>query len=464
MMIRPNRSAKWDGDPEPADVADVRRAVVDEQGDDPERDLCPAVEEAGDDDQRRRHQQPGGELEDRAADVVLLGPVGVDRDVDRADREVREAEDDRVVAERLRHRKRGDQHRAHGREQAQPREPVVAVQGVRHPGVAAPGPPDEGEHQHPLAEPLPGRVLGHQAGDLGEGEDEDEVEEQLERRGAIVSLDVLGEGAGPLWDGPPAPAFESRLRRSSACDHAKWPSSSRSASANVSSSSSPSTSVSSAPSSARSALDRLEADARDLVLDAAGGSRVPVELERLVDGLERAAQELRAGDHDHATRVRAAGDQPLADARELRPPPRVHAPGAGQYSPGTSPTCASAPSRRSARATRPAIHSKRSCVPVSAARRGSPRRTRACPRGRPPPGRRPAARPVRSRCAAPRRPPPRSRGPPGPASKTRARGPGDAGETSPAARPRPPDAGSPPTPPFRTRAALRSPVLMIRRV
>ncbi len=40
----------------------------------------------------------------------------------------------------------------------------------------------------------------------------------------------------------------------------------------------------------------------------------------------------------------------------------LHAP--GQYSPGTSPTCASAPSCRSERATRPAIHSKRSCVPA----------------------------------------------------------------------------------------------------
>ena len=49
------------------------------------------------------------------------------------------------------------------------------------PGVARPRPPQRRQDEQPAAEPLPRRVFRHEGGDLREAEDEDEVEEQLER-------------------------------------------------------------------------------------------------------------------------------------------------------------------------------------------------------------------------------------------------------------------------------------------
>ena len=63
---------------------------------------------------------PGARLTDRVAVVDLRRAVGVDGDVDHPDGEVGDAEDHRVVAERLRHRQRRDQHRRHRREQPEP--------------------------------------------------------------------------------------------------------------------------------------------------------------------------------------------------------------------------------------------------------------------------------------------------------------------------------------------------------
>ena len=74
-------------------------------------------------------------------------------------------------------------------------------------------------------------------------------------------------------------------------------------------------------------LDLVEGRPGDLVGDAADRLGIPVELERLVGGLERLAQHLRAVDDEHAADVRAARDQALADPGQLRPPAGVDAPG-----------------------------------------------------------------------------------------------------------------------------------------
>ena len=67
----------------------------------------------------------------------------------------------------------------------------------------------------------------------------------------------------------------------------------------------------------------------DLILDRPGGVGVPLEPKRRVDGHKGVAYLARAGDDDDHAGVGAAGDQPLADARELLGTAGVDAPGTG---------------------------------------------------------------------------------------------------------------------------------------
>ena len=52
---------------------------------------------------------------------------------------------------------------------------------VREPRVRRPRPPERRQDEHPAAQAVPVRVVRHQRGDLGDREDEHQVEEQLER-------------------------------------------------------------------------------------------------------------------------------------------------------------------------------------------------------------------------------------------------------------------------------------------
>ena len=185
-------------------------------------------------------------------------------------------------------------------EQPDPGDPVVGVQGVGEPGVAGPRPPDRRQHQHPLAEALPGRVGGHQAGDLGEREDEDEVEEELERgdlRSSSVGSGLDGPGVsssppstlrimrrrlvGALEPGGQLERLAGRARRRPARSGAR---------ARRRSPPRPRRGVVPGTSSA--------------TLPAVAG--IPLELERRVGGLQRLAQHLRAVDDEHAADVGAA--------------------------------------------------------------------------------------------------------------------------------------------------------------
>src|SRR5438552_745063 len=77
-----------------------------------------------------------------------------------------------------------------------------ASHDTRQPGIPEPRPPRDAEHQHPLSETGPGRVMGHQRRALGDREDEDEVEEELQR------LDLLA-----LPEHRPDPWHARRSRR-----------------------------------------------------------------------------------------------------------------------------------------------------------------------------------------------------------------------------------------------------------
>ncbi len=435
---------------EARDAPHVGGAVVDHDRDDPQPGRGAAVQEAGDRDQHRRGQQPGRERADRVGHLDLVDPVGVDGEVDHPHRQVGDAEDHRVLAERLRHRERGDQHRAHRAEQRDPGDSVVGVQGVGEPGVAGPRPPDHGQHQHPLAEALPRRVGGHQAGDLGEREYEDEVEEELEWGDPILlgRLRLTGEGC------------RRRLHRRSGWRRRL---------------------VGALELGAQLERPRVELGVDQLETAPELGDDRLLDLRR---GSSRGPRRRRCRPSRDPTRARAprrrarAPRAAPAEPSTTRTPPTWAPPAIrrcpipaslvrsraltlqapGQYSPGTSPIRASTPSSRRASVTIVAIASKRSWVRLDrAARPRSPKRTRACAHGRPRPARRRAAPPARTRPRAPPRPRARIPARRGPASRRRARGPGGGGGRSGRVHPPRPGSGSPRRRLSRTRRARESP-------
>ncbi len=137
--------------------------------------------------QRDGERGAAGEPEHRVAQGVVVG-AGEHEEADVGDAEDAEGEGEgqRQVAEGLRHAERGDQQRRHRAEDDQPHGALLGVDHAGQPGVADPGPPEHAEHQQPLAQPRPGRVVGHQRRALGDREDEDEVEEELQRRDPLA--------------------------------------------------------------------------------------------------------------------------------------------------------------------------------------------------------------------------------------------------------------------------------------
>src|SRR5439155_16949115 len=70
----------------------------------------------------------------------------------------------------------------------QPNGALVRFDIVRQPGVAGPGPPERAEHEQRTPEPGPGRIDREHARHLRDREDEDEVEEELERSYPLLAL------------------------------------------------------------------------------------------------------------------------------------------------------------------------------------------------------------------------------------------------------------------------------------
>ena len=90
-----------------------------------------------------------------------------------------------------RYRERGDEHRRHRHEHRREHPVLPGVDRVRQPRIGRPRPPERGEDQEPLPEPAPGRIVQQHPRHLREREDEDEVEEQLERSDPMLNLERL---------------------------------------------------------------------------------------------------------------------------------------------------------------------------------------------------------------------------------------------------------------------------------
>ena len=81
------------------------------------------------------------------------------------------------------HGKRGNEHRRHRREHDKTRRRrFLRPYGVvGQPGVAYPRPPERREQRQASGQAGPGGMIGEEPGHLCYGEDEDKIEEQLER-------------------------------------------------------------------------------------------------------------------------------------------------------------------------------------------------------------------------------------------------------------------------------------------
>ena len=106
------------------------------------------------------------------------------------DEEVRDAEQHGVVSEGARDRQGDTEHRRHRAEHHQPDPALVDVQRARQPGVGGPRPPEGGEDEHSAEHSAPRRVVREHDGDLGDGEHEREVEEQLERSDLMLRVEL----------------------------------------------------------------------------------------------------------------------------------------------------------------------------------------------------------------------------------------------------------------------------------
>jgi hypothetical protein len=163
---RPEEADGERGHPE-----DVLRADVDEPG----RQDQGAADEGG----RRRPQDRPQEIR------IAARGESEQRAVHDVDDEEGNAEQDAVIAERRRDGKRRDEHGGHRHQQRRKHNALIGIDRIRQPGIGRPRPPERCEDQQPLPEPTPRRIVQQHPRDLRERQDEDEVEEELERSDAV---------------------------------------------------------------------------------------------------------------------------------------------------------------------------------------------------------------------------------------------------------------------------------------
>ena len=145
---------------QPCHVPDQDAQVVDRERDDPERGLRAPVEEAGDDDEYRRQCRDRHQAKHGPEQVgVALAGDRVEPEVEQANDQIRDPEQHRVGVECLGDGEGDDEHRRHGREHARAHNSFLGLERVRQPGVTRPRPPERGQDEQPLAEPVPRWVI-----------------------------------------------------------------------------------------------------------------------------------------------------------------------------------------------------------------------------------------------------------------------------------------------------------------
>jgi hypothetical protein len=214
----------------PAVLPEQRRpARVEQQRERPQRALQGAVGERGGDEQADAEARAAGKAPDCASQVGEVG-AGDDEqhDVGDADHAVGAGEQQGGLVECPRHAQRDDEQPRHRGEHDEPHDALLGLDDAGQPGVAHPCPPQRAEHEHALGHAGPGRLVGHQRRALGDGEHEDEVEEQLQRRDPLLLAQhrahAMGGGGS---DGGHVVIFSGRPGRPGAWESRRYSNSSR---------------------------------------------------------------------------------------------------------------------------------------------------------------------------------------------------------------------------------------------
>ena len=188
------RFAQGDDHDQPVALGEVRRSELeaglrtaqgggneDAEGRTPEDEIGWARGPSGRQDQQSASEverQDGPDRPGRPAGLGHREHPGVDQD----QRQIGDAEDDAVAAEGLGHRDRGDQQGGHPGQHQESPEGGRGRDVVGEPGEAVVHPPEHDQDEPGLDDVgRPGRLPEHR-GELGQREDEDQVEEQLQRR------------------------------------------------------------------------------------------------------------------------------------------------------------------------------------------------------------------------------------------------------------------------------------------
>ena len=167
-------------------IGEQRPEEPDGERGDPEDVLESAVDEPGREDESAADEGGGRRPQDRPQEIrIAARGEREQRAVHDVDDEECNAEQDTVIAERRRDRKRRDEHGRHRHQHRREHKALVGIDRIRQPGVGSPRPPERGEDQQPLPEPTPRRIVQQHPRDLRERQDEDEVEEKLERSDAV---------------------------------------------------------------------------------------------------------------------------------------------------------------------------------------------------------------------------------------------------------------------------------------
>ena len=183
------------GEPE----AVQRRAEVDHQGEDPERQPRVALDAGAGEPDHAGQRRPRQELGVVAAHH--LPPQGDDheRAADHLDGDVGRGEGQGLIPEGLRDRGRHDQADQHQHHQQHPHREPVRVDPVGGPGRVVPGPPDREEQDEGLDRAARAQVLEQGVRELRDREDVDQVEEQLhagDARGVTGTVAQQDDGHG----------------------------------------------------------------------------------------------------------------------------------------------------------------------------------------------------------------------------------------------------------------------------
>src|SRR5262245_30088575 len=128
------------------------------------------------------------------------------------DGEITEPEGKPAVVEGARNRQRAHEERGHTDHQRDPATGPIRPYLVGEPGIGGIHPPQDAEDQENLSRALPGEVSDEERGELGEREDEYQVEEQLQGGDPLLVL-VVGR-LDRSFVGPPLAAVELPLNPS----------------------------------------------------------------------------------------------------------------------------------------------------------------------------------------------------------------------------------------------------------